>query len=86
MAEERRSNDLKILTEITRIGVTMNNVEVRLGRLEGTMSGTNGNPGIKIRVDRLEQDKKRSNKYHMAWAGAVVSGAAAWAAKTFGGA
>ena len=69
-AAERRSYDL--------ILVQLNSIEDKLDKLHACIDGTNGTPGLRIRVDRIEQDSVRQGKYHFIWGSAVISAIAAW--------
>ena len=56
----------------------LDDVVQRLDTLNDSIHGTNATPGLRIRVDRLEQDRKRSDRYHIAWATAAISACVAW--------
>jgi len=56
----------------------LDDVVQRLDTLNNSIHGTNATPGLRMRVDRLEQSKRRQDKYHIAWATAAISACVAW--------
>lgn len=83
---DARMNDAKILTELAVLGERVEAINTRTIRLVKLMEGNGDGPGLKTRVDRLEQDSKRQRGYHMAWFTALVAGAVAAVQGWFNGA
>lgn len=84
MASERRSTDAEILTALGVLEERVAAINTRTIRLVRLLEG-NGEPGLKTRVDRLEQHHKRQSGYHGVWFAAVVTAVVAWLAKHLGG-
>lgn len=56
----------------------LSSMGVQLDRLVDLVDGSNGQPGMRIQVDRLEVDKKRGAALHLVWAAAAISAAVAY--------
>lgn len=86
MATERRVADQQTAEKVGRVLECLESIDDRLGKIEYTLNG-NGVPGLKTRLDRMEQTHERQAGF-MRWLAGLVTVlfAAVWAdiVKLFG--
>lgn len=83
--DDRRSTDGEILAQLAVLAERVQQIDTRTRRVVGLLEGDNEAPGMKTRLDRLEQARNRQSGYHLLWLSATITAAVAWVTDRFGG-
>jgi len=78
MSLEDNASSAAILASLAAIKQQLETFHSDMKEMKSLLRGEGDNPGLQIRVDRLEQATSKNNAYHMLWAGSVISGIVAW--------
>ena len=83
--DDRRSTDAEILSQLAVLAERVQQIDTRTKRVVGLLEGEGEHPGMRTRLDRIEQDRRRQTGYHAIWLTATITAAMAWLTDRFGG-
>lgn len=72
-----------ILIQLSNLNQQMTTVHQDLMQVKRLLEGADDTPGMKVRLDRLEQSQSSRDKWHMLWGGSMVTAIVAWLAEHF---
>jgi hypothetical protein len=67
-----------ILSSLAVINSQLTTLHSDLKEMKTLLKGDGPNPGLQMRVDRLEQVAQRNGALHLIWAGSTISAIVAW--------
>ena len=71
------------IVQLTKISSQLDTIHKDMQEMKSILRGEGGEPGLVVRVDRLEQSQKKSNQVHLLWGGAFITSIVAWFMENF---
>ena len=71
------------IVQLTKISSQLDTIHKDMQEMKSILRGEGGEPGLVVRVDRLEQSQKKSNQVLLLWGGAFVTSIVAWLMENF---
>lgn len=69
---------LNMSVQLATISQKLEQIHKDFQEVKQVIRGEGSEPGLVVRVDRLEQSQKKSNQVHLLWGGALVTSIVAW--------